>query len=140
MLDNYIPKITPHNGRILIVNERHGTSYYAARNAEEVYAVVLEIIKPWKYYYQFRNEPEEPVLEDVASKYEFEPGSSFYNLQKKATEINKKRIERYEDELKLYKAFHKAVDEENGKLAFWVFVNASHNDDYEFEYLENVKE
>lgn len=139
MLDNYIPKITPHNGRILVFKERHGTSYYSARNSEEVYAAALEIISQWGNYWQFANEPKEPELEDAMENVVFESGSSFYVLQQRAIENNKKAMEQYADKVKLYKAFHKAIDEQNGKLAFWVFVNVSY-DDYEFEYLENVDE
>lgn len=129
-----VPKVYERKGQVIVFDEKYGKRYFLAETKEQVYAACLTILQE-KYEFSLVV-PKEPEYHELP-KPDVRWTAPFKDLYQELRQKNEKMEKEYLDHKYFYDIYRKALDENNGALA-WFIISEMFYDYYDFRYLENV--
>lgn len=123
--------------KILVFKEKHGDKYYYANTYEQLKKVSLEVLAERLSYWYITKWGIPTELDYSFEDIDKLPETFRHDAKLKLKE-NKKRIKEATDNNRIYEAAVRAVDEQNGDLAWTIIQNRTEYEYEEFEFVEPI--
>lgn len=121
--------------KIIVFKGKHNDDYYYAENYDQLKKVCLKVLSERLAYWYITKWGVPAELDYSFDDIENLP-ETFRKEAKDKLAANKKRIKEAVDNNRIYEAAVRAVDEENGDLAWTIIQNRTEYEYEEFEFVE----